>query len=341
MTDASAARPDPHRRRRLRHVGSHLPRAVPRGEPRLLARRDRDRRPRAPGGGAGAASARSRRRHARRRVGGRRRTRSRRHRLAERHARRARRAPRSTRASTSSSTSRSRSRPTKGARSSPKAERARAPAHGVPEPALGRRLPHPARPHRARRARRRAPLRVALRVVEARAAGRRGRPRHRRRRAAASSTTSARTSSTRPCSCSGRSSTSTPRSLARPGAGRRRRRVRRAHARVRRHLAPLDERRRAAVRAAVPRARLGAPATRRWGLDVQEPALLAGALPGDPGFGETPEARWGVLGVDGSASPVPTERGDYGEFYRAPRPRAARRRAPARRPRRRRATCSS
>ena len=53
-----------------------------------------------------------------------------------------------------------------------------------------------------------------------------------------------------------------------------------------------------------------------WGLDPQEPALLAGALPGDPGFGEIPEARWGVLGTDGDTRPVPTRRGDYGEFYR-------------------------
>jgi predicted dehydrogenase len=53
-----------------------------------------------------------------------------------------------------------------------------------------------------------------------------------------------------------------------------------------------------------------------WGLDVQEPSLLAGALPGDPGFGETPEARWGVLGTDGDTRPVPAKRGDYGEFYR-------------------------
>ncbi|GGI46780.1 putative dehydrogenase [Agromyces flavus] len=53
-----------------------------------------------------------------------------------------------------------------------------------------------------------------------------------------------------------------------------------------------------------------------WGLDVQEPSLLAGALPGDPGFGETPEARWGVLGADGDTCRVPTRRGDYGEFYR-------------------------
>jgi predicted dehydrogenase len=53
-----------------------------------------------------------------------------------------------------------------------------------------------------------------------------------------------------------------------------------------------------------------------WGLDVQEPSLLAGALPGDPGFGEAPEARWGVLGTDGDTRRVPTKRGDYGEFYR-------------------------
>lgn len=53
-----------------------------------------------------------------------------------------------------------------------------------------------------------------------------------------------------------------------------------------------------------------------WGLDGQEPALIAGALPGDPAFGETPEARWGTLGVDGATRPEPTDRGDYGAFYR-------------------------
>ena len=53
-----------------------------------------------------------------------------------------------------------------------------------------------------------------------------------------------------------------------------------------------------------------------WGLDVQEPSLIAGALPGDPGFGETPEARWGVLGADGDTRRMPTKRGDYGAFYR-------------------------
>jgi predicted dehydrogenase len=53
-----------------------------------------------------------------------------------------------------------------------------------------------------------------------------------------------------------------------------------------------------------------------WGLDVQEPSLIAGAQPTDPGFGETPEARWGTFGADVHSTAVPTERGDYGEFYR-------------------------
>lgn len=56
------------------------------------------------------------------------------------------------------------------------------------------------------------------------------------------------------------------------------------------------------------------------GLDGQEPALAAGVRPGDPPYGVTPSAKYGTLEV---ASPagivrrrVPTERGDYPEFYR-------------------------
>lgn len=53
-----------------------------------------------------------------------------------------------------------------------------------------------------------------------------------------------------------------------------------------------------------------------WGLDGQEAALKAGARPTDPGFGETPEEHWGVVGAGDDVARVPTLRGDYGEFYR-------------------------
>lgn len=52
-----------------------------------------------------------------------------------------------------------------------------------------------------------------------------------------------------------------------------------------------------------------------WGLDGQEPALRAGSRPRDPGFGESPEDRWGVLGVGESLQSIPTVRGAYGAFY--------------------------
>lgn len=55
------------------------------------------------------------------------------------------------------------------------------------------------------------------------------------------------------------------------------------------------------------------------GLDGQEPALKAGALPTDDGYGVEPEEAWGTLGIDGSADAplqtVPAERGDYPAFY--------------------------
>jgi hypothetical protein len=52
-----------------------------------------------------------------------------------------------------------------------------------------------------------------------------------------------------------------------------------------------------------------------WGLDGQEPALVAGERPGDPGFGETPPERWGTVGLGDDIETVPTENGDYGRFY--------------------------
>lgn len=55
-------------------------------------------------------------------------------------------------------------------------------------------------------------------------------------------------------------------------------------------------------------------------LDGQEPALEAGVRPGDPSYGVTPEAEYGTLEVDSPSGivrrSVPTERGDYPEFYR-------------------------
>lgn len=51
------------------------------------------------------------------------------------------------------------------------------------------------------------------------------------------------------------------------------------------------------------------------GLDNQEPALMAGGRPDDPGFGQVPEAEWGTLGLAGLLTHVPTERGRYVDFY--------------------------
>lgn len=52
------------------------------------------------------------------------------------------------------------------------------------------------------------------------------------------------------------------------------------------------------------------------GLDGQEAALGGGASPLSEDYGVTPADRWGVIGVEGSLTPLPTLRGDYGAFYR-------------------------
>jgi scyllo-inositol 2-dehydrogenase (NADP+) len=58
-----------------------------------------------------------------------------------------------------------------------------------------------------------------------------------------------------------------------------------------------------------------------YGLDGQEPALMAGAAPTDEGFGVEPKDKWGTLGISGSTenplTVVPSERGDYAAFYSA------------------------
>lgn len=55
------------------------------------------------------------------------------------------------------------------------------------------------------------------------------------------------------------------------------------------------------------------------GLDVQEPQLREGMRPGDPGFGEEPEERWGWLTMDDNGTAVKervkTREGHYMGFY--------------------------
>lgn len=55
-----------------------------------------------------------------------------------------------------------------------------------------------------------------------------------------------------------------------------------------------------------------------YGLDGQEPDLKVGRWPGSDGYGVTPKAQWGLLGVDNGEQPlvpVPTEQGAYPDFY--------------------------
>ncbi|WP_422739303.1 Gfo/Idh/MocA family protein [Micromonospora sp. WMMD729] len=52
-----------------------------------------------------------------------------------------------------------------------------------------------------------------------------------------------------------------------------------------------------------------------YGLDVQEAALHDGGRPDQPGWGEVPPERYGLLGVDGDLRPTPTVPGAYQSFY--------------------------
>ena len=52
-----------------------------------------------------------------------------------------------------------------------------------------------------------------------------------------------------------------------------------------------------------------------YGLDNQEPFLKEQRWPGSDGYGITPEAEWGTIGVGEPYQPVPTEPGDYPAFY--------------------------
>ena len=54
----------------------------------------------------------------------------------------------------------------------------------------------------------------------------------------------------------------------------------------------------------------------KHGIDPQEEALLAGGIPGTPGWGEEPESAWGTAGAGSGARPLRSEPGDYLAFYR-------------------------
>jgi predicted dehydrogenase len=53
----------------------------------------------------------------------------------------------------------------------------------------------------------------------------------------------------------------------------------------------------------------------KWGFDIQEEALRAGARPGGEDWGREPPERWGLLGAGDELRPVETETGDYRRFY--------------------------
>jgi scyllo-inositol 2-dehydrogenase (NADP+) len=51
------------------------------------------------------------------------------------------------------------------------------------------------------------------------------------------------------------------------------------------------------------------------GLDPQEEMLKAGRRPGEPGFGEEPESKWGTMSDGETTEKVPTLPGQYTKFY--------------------------
>jgi predicted dehydrogenase len=55
----------------------------------------------------------------------------------------------------------------------------------------------------------------------------------------------------------------------------------------------------------------------KYGLDGQEAAMAAGAVPGAPGWGEEIPEHWGVVGEDPAPQRLRTEPGGYLQFYAA------------------------
>ncbi len=53
----------------------------------------------------------------------------------------------------------------------------------------------------------------------------------------------------------------------------------------------------------------------KFGMDVQEAALIAGRRPPAPDWGIEPESSWGVIGIGDDTRRVPSEPGRYQDFY--------------------------
>ena len=53
----------------------------------------------------------------------------------------------------------------------------------------------------------------------------------------------------------------------------------------------------------------------KHGIDPQEEALLAGGIPGTPGWGEEPESSWGKVGGGDDVHALRSEPGNYPAFY--------------------------
>jgi scyllo-inositol 2-dehydrogenase (NADP+) len=53
----------------------------------------------------------------------------------------------------------------------------------------------------------------------------------------------------------------------------------------------------------------------KYGMDVQEDALVAGGRPGDPDWGSEPAEQWGRLSTGDDVREVETEPGAYQEYY--------------------------
>ena len=100
-----------------------------------------------------------------------------------------------------------------------------------------------------------------------------------------------------------------------PGPGSRRRRVRRALARVRRPFASVGQPHGRRSRPAPARAWVARGLREAWDGPCRRPSSRPACDPAKRGSGEEPRDAWGALAAGERSRPVPTEPGDYASFY--------------------------